>query len=85
MSDGLKQASDVLASISAIGEQVGPGIGGIAGTIVTVTSVGLGIVAALLRTSDPVVKITRLRSAIEAAHNTDKDVDAIIAAEEAGK
>ena len=49
------------------------------------TSVGLGIVAALLRTSDPVVKITRLRSAIEAAHNTDKDVDAVIAAEEAGK
>jgi hypothetical protein len=76
----LKGAADVIDQIATVGETAGRAIGGVGGTITTVVSIGAGIVSAILRAFvDPVVAITRMRSAARAFAQVDADVDAELA------
>lgn len=77
---GLEQAADVIDSIADVGAAVGQSLGGVAGTVTSVVSIGAGLIAAILRCAQPVVQITRMRDAVRAAHAVDGDVDELLRA-----
>jgi hypothetical protein len=72
----LSEAADVIDLVASVGEKVGTGLGGVAGTVTTVVSIGASIVAALLRLDEPIVRITEMRDALTEAHKVESDVEA---------
>lgn len=72
----LSEAADVIDLVASVGEKVGTSLGGVAGTVTTVVSIGASIVAALLRLDEPIVRITEMRDALTEARKVEADVEA---------